>query len=114
MRTDTDNKVCIGHVLRFTRAETDALPVEAGGSALRQDMPQISREMSDLLQRRPATLDDVRSIIFPSSLEASGDRPISPDASGPDSAESKASLPSASRPGLYAQNSPTDSQIATT
>jgi hypothetical protein len=77
IRTDTDDKICLGHVLHFTRAESDALPVEAGGSASRQDMPLMNRETLELMRRRPATLDDVRSIIFPSSLEASGDRSLS-------------------------------------
>ena len=88
IRTDTDDKICLGHVLHFTRAESDALPVEAGGSASRQDMPLLNRETAELMRRHPATLDDVRTVIFPSSsLEASGDPSPSPDASGPDLAE---------------------------
>ena len=75
----------------------------------------MNREALELMRRRPVILDEVRSIIFPSSLEASGDRSLSPDASGPDSAERKASSPSAARPvPAYAQQSPSDSQIAET
>ena len=101
IRTDADDKICLGRVLRFTRAESDALPLEAGGTASRQDMPLVNPDTIAMLERRPATLDDVRSTIFPTSHGASGDRPLSPDASDLPPSESKAppaAPPAPSRP----------------
>ena len=98
IRTGADDKVCLGRLIRFTRAESDALPLEAGGTAVRQDMPVLNPDTIAMLERRPATLDDVRATIFPTSRGASGDGPLSPEASDLPPSESKVPSRGAARP----------------
>ena len=121
IRTDGDDKICLGRALRLTRAKTDALPLEAGGTASRQDMPNVTGEILSMFEKRPTGLDSVRGMLFPTSVdpcaaETGGDETSTPPPGGSGSADHDKAGRRAPLGGAvpYLQHAPSDAQIAET